>query len=122
MKKTINTWKTIEKLAKELNNELDNEDYEIVASLVWDLAFKAILYAAKKKGFSLRRTWPNLKPFLPTLTPPLKKDYTALLKSARDINKDARYAEDEWEFDTDHVQAIAEEVLDLVKDVRQMAP
>jgi hypothetical protein len=121
MKKQLKTWEIIDNLADEVRNGLDNEDYEIVASLIWDLAFKTAMYAIKRRGIAVRWTWPNVKKILPTLIPPLKKDYTNLLSGARAINKDARYADDMWEFDTDFVRIIAEEVLDLVEDVRQLA-
>jgi hypothetical protein len=61
MKKSISTWTVIERIAEEVHAGLDNEEYDVVASLLWDLAFRTAMYAVKKKGLKFRKTWPNVK-------------------------------------------------------------
>src|SRR5260370_39181746 len=95
MTRRIPTLKTLGNLAKEVREALDNEEFDIVASLLWDVAFKAILFAMRRQGYQFRRTWPHMKPLVPALVPLLSTDYTKVLEQAKNLDKDTRYAEDD---------------------------
>jgi hypothetical protein len=121
-RRRIRTLDTLRRLADEVQQALDDDDLDIVASLLWDLAFKAAMFALRHQGTPFRRTWTNVRSLLPTLRPVLGRDYSTLLAAVKDIDRDARYAEDEWECDDDDVRGLAKDVLELVDRVCNLAP
>lgn len=121
MKKRIKAWTIVESLKDELERALDEGDFELVPGVCWDLLFRALLYALRASNQKVRETWPHLKPRIPKLTPPLARDYTKLFVRVKDLDKQVRYSEDEWEVESEEIEEIAREALDFIADVRKVA-
>jgi uncharacterized protein (UPF0305 family) len=119
-KKKLATKDVIERLAQELSRARDNEKWELVPGIAWDLLMKSLLYALRIKKQPVRPTWPQLRKKVPAIG--AASDYTALFETVRDLEKKERYSEgEEEEFDPDALSEIVDEVLEFVEQVRNLA-
>lgn len=121
MKRRLKTWKVIDSLSEELREAIDESNIELIPGIAWELTFRAVLYALRKCEQRVRETWPQIRPRVPKLSPPLKMDYTTLLTALKDLDKSGRYSEDDWEVDEEELIELAENALEFVADVRAVA-